>query len=1277
MVSKKITLITLFFCLLVTLVKGQVSLLEDPKIPQVLPPSPEAAGIIRNALGSANLSTGAISASVPLYTLAVNGFSWPIALSYSSQGLRTDEPSSRVGYGWSLIANGVITRLVKDDPDDFGSPIYPPSNFFALDQANFDYCEDATSESTSYDTQPDEYNFSFNGYSGKFIFDSLGNIRLISHSNVKVEAIGAREHFVITTTDGIKYKFGDAANEKTVTYNLDISALNKSRTKTSFFLYRIEIPGGAWINFNYNSINVLTVSGYSQTLRLGHGSINMDWCGTCTAPGQFVDLTAKSNRIEYYSRYLSSITTSSGLTASFNHEGRPDMSGDNRLKSFTVNHGSTRLKRFTFDYYDPPGFDGSAILPDGTTSVVGRFFLTKLTDKEIVTTDPLQPLEEINHDYVFTYNRMDLVPKPNSPKQDHWGFYNGNPGNLLQSVADFYWGNGTPHPAMTGDRSPNGDSASRGVLTAVHYPTGGKEEFFYEPNSIVGSFQNPYGPMIIELAGNYQGSNTHYSYFSSSFTVPYEQNVTLEMFSIYHGTGTPPSGRIVQFYLKEGADTIYQTYLNDNSAFTSPKTLKPGRTYRMEMKIRNDWQNAGQFRIQYDTAAGPTYSSANVPIGGIRLRKIKYTSPESGSTHSKYYRYATLNNLAFSSGVAVEHINYRTSGSKYDYCSMPGIPQASSLCNYLVYNSNTTFNISGFNGSHIYYRNVIESDDSLFANGGTEYQFFYPSKAYTNVQDWGETVDAMPSDNHPTLNGSTEYTRVFDKNFTTVQEQYDRYDTVKVGSKVYGMAFKKKYTPVYMTNDLEIFANAYDISRYYYETWWIRKVASISKTYAGNNVSSYDSVRYTYNSVDNILPATTTTFDSKNNELKVEQKYPTDYTGNAVLSEMVTRNMISQPVESKVSRNAVLQQHQQTSYKKWFPSWDIIKPDTIKVKSSKDDVLAARMLFEKYDSAGNILQVRKVSDNPVSYIWGHAKMYPIAEVMNASADQVAYTSFEDATAMGNWEFVGSPTYHEDGFTGSKSISGTVQKTGLPPGEYDITVWTKNATAPLINGSLAALLKTKGVWKLYAIRLTNPGSVVVNGLLLDELHLSPTASVMNTVVYKTFVGAVAKSNNLQNDVSYYSYDPFLRLRVIRDIDSNIIQQYRYRYLDTITNCGGATANWVATGLKKCIVTGANNNYNGYEQEEQRDESFCSDTYLQTRWVTIGVTGNCTPIPDCTGENKRVVNGVCETGVRGYTNTVKINATTWQCTYHYEFSDGYWSPDNTHNSPIACFSLIEDW
>ncbi len=1265
----------LFFCFLVVRTKGQVTLMEDPKIPQVLPPSPESAGIIRNSLGSANLSTGAISASVPLFTLPVNGFSWPVAVSYSSQGLRTDEPSSRVGYGWSLLANGVITRLVKDDPDDFGTRIYPPSNFLTLDLDNFNYCKNATDDATSYDTQPDEYNFSFNGYSGKFIFDSLGNIRLISHSNVKVEAMGGREHFIITTTDGIKYKFGYLENEKTVNYNLDISLPNKSRTKTSFFLYRIEIPGGAWINFNYNSINVQTVSGYSQTLRLGHGSINMDWCGTCTAPGQFVDLSAKSNRIEYDSRYLSSITTSSGLTASFSYEGRPDMSGDNRLKSFTVHHGSTRLKRFTFDYFDPPGFDGTTILPDGTPSVVGRFFLTKLTDKEIVTTDPLQPLEEINHDYEFTYNRMDLVPKPNSPKQDHWGFYNGNTGNLLQSVSDYYWGNGTPHPSMTGDRSPNADSASRGVLNAIKYPTGGKEEFFYESNSIVGAVQNPYGPVYVELAGNFTGSGTHYSYFSSSFSVPYTQTVTINMYSMYSGSGTPPSGRIVQFYMTEGGDTVLNMYLNGDNSFTSNKVLYPNKSYRLEMKIRNDWQNAGQFSLQYDTTATPTYSSVNVPVGGIRLRKIKYTSPESGSTHSKYYRYASLNNLAFSSGIAVDQVSYRVSGSKFDYCSMPGIPQASSLCQYIIYNSNTTFNISGFNGSHIYYRNVIESDDSLFVNGGTEYQFFNPSKAYTNVEDWGETVDAMPSDNHPTLNGSMEYTRVFDKNFTTLQEQYDRYDTVKIGTKVYGMAFKKKYTPVFMTNDLEIFANAYDVSRYYYETWWIRKMASISKKYAGNNISAYDSVRYTYASVDNMLPATTTTYDSKNNELKIEQKYPTDYSGNVVLSEMVTRNMITQPVESKIFRNNILQQHQLISYKKWFAGWDIFRPDTIKLKSSKDDVVSSRIFFEQYDSSGNLLQVRKIADNSMSYIWGHNKMYPIAEASLASFNQIAYTSFEETTAMGNWEFSPSvtPTYHNEGFTGNKSVSGTIRKQSLPNGQYDITVWTKGSGAPLINGFSSTLAKTNGNWKLYTRRLTNPVNVEITGVFLDELRLYPIDAVMNTIVYKPFVGAIAKSNNLKDEVVYYSYDPFHRLHVIRDMDSNILQQYQYRYKDTIANCSGQSANWVATGLKECIKGGLNNNYNGTEMEQQRDDSYCSATYLETRWVNIGITGNCTPVPNCTGENKRVVNGLCETGVKVYTHSVKINATTWQCTYHYEFSDGYWSQDYTHNSSNTCFYI----
>lgn len=56
-------------------------------------------------------------------------------------------------------------------------------------------------------------------------------------------------------------------------------------------------------------------------------------------------------------------------------------------------------------------------------------------------------------------------------------------------------------------------------------------------------------------------------------------------------------------------------------------------------------------------------------------------------------------------------------------------------------------------------------------------------------------------------------------------------------------------------------------------------------------------------------------------------------------------------------------------------------------------------------------------------------------------------------------------------------------------------------------------------------------------------------------------------------------------------------------------------------------------------------------------------------NCSGQDKKCVNGVCETGYRVYTSS-SYDGTTYACVYHYEFSDGSWSQDYTEYTSANC-------
>src|SRR5207249_5056987 len=58
--------------------------------------------------------------NIPIYTLQLKDFSFPITLSYHAGGIKVEEMASNIGLGWSLIADGEISRTVKRQPDEFG-----------------------------------------------------------------------------------------------------------------------------------------------------------------------------------------------------------------------------------------------------------------------------------------------------------------------------------------------------------------------------------------------------------------------------------------------------------------------------------------------------------------------------------------------------------------------------------------------------------------------------------------------------------------------------------------------------------------------------------------------------------------------------------------------------------------------------------------------------------------------------------------------------------------------------------------------------------------------------------------------------------------------------------------------------------------------------------------------------------------------------------------------------------------------------------------------------
>ena len=97
---------------------------EEPPLPQIIPPSPNAAELGKYASIPVSTYTGVPQISIPLHEVNEREVNLPISLSYHASGIKVNEYSTYVGMNWSLQAGGVITQSVQGLKDDFGkSPL--------------------------------------------------------------------------------------------------------------------------------------------------------------------------------------------------------------------------------------------------------------------------------------------------------------------------------------------------------------------------------------------------------------------------------------------------------------------------------------------------------------------------------------------------------------------------------------------------------------------------------------------------------------------------------------------------------------------------------------------------------------------------------------------------------------------------------------------------------------------------------------------------------------------------------------------------------------------------------------------------------------------------------------------------------------------------------------------------------------------------------------------------------------------------------------------------
>jgi len=234
---------------------------------------------------------------------------------------------------------------------------------------------------------------------------------------------------------------------------------------------------------------------------------------------------------------------------------------------------------------------------------------------------------------------------------------------------------------------------------------------------------------------------------------------------------------------------------------------------------------------------------------------------------------------------------------------------------------------------------------------------------------------------------------------------------------------------------------------------------------------------------------------------------------------------------------------------------NLVLPESIEMQVGANPI-EKRVQNNAYTSFGNLVSQQKSLDMLHTYLWDYQNNYPIAEAINADSASIAYTSFE-ADGSGNWIVPSTLRDNTYAFTGKQSYNLSngaisIAQNGLDPTIwYTLSYWSKNGMYQCPDASSVKTGGTINGWTYYEARVfvSSSGTTSISGSgLIDEVRLYPEKAQMTTYTYTPLVG-MTSSCDASNKVTYYEYDGFGRLKLIRDINGNILKTFKYQYQST--------------------------------------------------------------------------------------------------------------------------------
>lgn len=1152
-------------------------MLENLK--NVMPPSPNSSAFAKYGDWPVSLYTGVPNISVPVTTLKGRTTSVAITLSYHAAGNKVGDIASWVGLGWSLNTGGVITRSVrglKDEEGLFNSSYYydNPNDLSSNAPDNIKQLRLVQTADNDIDSEPDLYYFNALGKSFKLLILADGTVNTIPYSNLKFVSnpIVNGINWTVLLEDGTKLVFGDGIGFVEGTHVPSFKSKNGSSMlyNSSWHLKSITSTNGEIVNFTYASCDIDQDSYFSESDFIKYKTTGGS---TCTEISHSSSVKASPSIQKVKSLNISTIETDLERAEFFSLPGREDLEGGyslNEIKIYSkITNQYTQRYLFNFSYSQAvvtPKFSGGGLINSS-------FFDKRLRLNSFERID-VANASAPSQKWVFDYNPQNL-PSRRSYAQDHWGFYNGAnsnttllprlyfqlPPTFASQYLNFTGFMPDRHP-LGGNRDGNGAMMQAEILTGIQYPTGGYSQFNYEPNSIPVSketFTDTYLPLelnvtsVFDPLNNQDGTST---FRTAVFTVTKPCYVQMAL------TSDISPGIILDQPNVQVGVAIFD--VNNNTIVSSTTSgwynLRQAGTYTMRIRVNTRSSNLAPNDLIYSSVTlfypkSNGLQSYDELTGGLRIRSIIDTDGSSSApVNYKYYQYSNplvINDID-------EKEDYSTLQSSSSYSDIGTIV----ICyfNSIIRNSSTKYALGSIQGGTTGYGQVTTIYGSAGENGKTV-------STFSNVPDDSDICDPHifpypPSVSNDIQRGLLLNQKDYSAQSILLKEMTNTYSFYDVSVFIGYKAGYYEIVDPHLCNN--VYHNCGILQANYPVISQQIKQNSIAQTIYDSNGQNPLTTTTTnfYDNALNTQPVRTVTVNSEGQTLTtysrtalekadINTAAPLSTTASTAIDKMLEMNMVNQVLQQRKEINAALENQATVNHKIWYAGGGgnptIVAPENVLVQVGSN-APETRIQFTNYDAKGNLLEQTKTNDARKSYIYNYNFSFPIAEATNADFASIAYTSFE-ADGLGNWAITGGKD-PSMAFTGSSSgwLTGgnTVSKAGLDATKsYTVSFWIKNGTNPLVNGLAATVGKTSNGWTYYQRTLSGASTVTISGTgNIDEVRLFPQGALMTTYTYNAY--GVSSSSTPSGLATFYEYDSFGRLAVVRDDENKILKMYQYNY-----------------------------------------------------------------------------------------------------------------------------------